>query len=272
MASWFRSWHGAPTDNKWLVIAKRAQVQPGIVSAIAWALLDYASQADERGSVKDFDVETYATFSGFEESAVNAVITAMQEKGVIGPDGRLTAWDRRQPKREDDSAERVKEYRKRKRNVSQGDGEDVTQCNAESRSVTHGNNTDTDTDIETTTLTGATSAPADSSSLAAQFHLLNEELKTTRNRPAKLAQVYALCFGQDTCPDFAYLGKVAKSVGGAGRLAELMFELVPRPPTGDVLAYIVAQESGRKKRAAQTGGNREIKDVQFNNGTGNIYD
>lgn len=23
---WFRSWHGAPTDNKWLLIAKRAGV------------------------------------------------------------------------------------------------------------------------------------------------------------------------------------------------------------------------------------------------------
>ena len=25
---WFRSWHGAPTDNKWLVIAKRAMEAP----------------------------------------------------------------------------------------------------------------------------------------------------------------------------------------------------------------------------------------------------
>ena len=34
MASWFRSWHGAPTDNKWLVIARRANVSAGVVSAV----------------------------------------------------------------------------------------------------------------------------------------------------------------------------------------------------------------------------------------------
>jgi hypothetical protein len=27
---WFRSWHGAPTDPKWLLIAKRSETQAGI--------------------------------------------------------------------------------------------------------------------------------------------------------------------------------------------------------------------------------------------------
>ena len=53
---WFRSWHGAPTDNKWLVIAKRAGVPAGMVSAVVWALFDYASQNENRGSVEDFDI------------------------------------------------------------------------------------------------------------------------------------------------------------------------------------------------------------------------
>ncbi len=138
MTSWFRSWHGAPTDNKWLVIARKAKVKPGIVSAVAWALFDHASQADERGDVSEFDTETYAVFSGFDEGEVQAVIAAMCEKGVIDADGRLTAWDKRQPKREDDSTERVREHRKRQKEVTQT----VTQCNAEERSVTHGNNTE----------------------------------------------------------------------------------------------------------------------------------
>ena len=38
--------------------------------------MDYASQEDERGSVAGFDAETYAVFSGFEESDIEAVITA----------------------------------------------------------------------------------------------------------------------------------------------------------------------------------------------------
>lgn len=101
MASWFRSWHGAPTDNKWLVIGRRANVAPGVVSAVAWALFDHASQADDRGSVDGFDVETYAAFSGFDEGDINRIVLAMREKFVI-VDGRLAAWDKRQVKDEKD--------------------------------------------------------------------------------------------------------------------------------------------------------------------------
>jgi len=108
-------------------------------------------------------------------------------------------------------------------------------------------------------------------SLSQQFHALHEELKTAPNKPAVLRGVYALCFGESAAPDFGYLGKTAKQVGGAGRLAQLMFELVPRPPNGDVLAYIVAEENARRKRAAQTGGNREIGEVQFATNGGDIY-
>lgn len=145
MALWFRSWHGAPTDNKWLVIAHRANVAPGIVSAVVWALFDHASQNEERGSVKGFDAETYAAFSGFSETNILAVISALQEKGVIQSDGMLTNWQKRQPKREDDSSERVRNWRNK----------NVTQCNAEKRSVTHGNNTDTEVDTEVDTETDA---------------------------------------------------------------------------------------------------------------------
>ena len=149
MTSWFRSWHGAPTDNKWLVIAAKAKVKPGIVSAVAWALFDYASQAEDRGSVKEFDTETYAVFSGFSENEVQAVVAAMCTKGIIGEDWRLAAWDKRQPKREDDSAERVRRHRKNQRDgVTTEQKYDVTQCNAEKRNVTHGNNTEPDTDTE----------------------------------------------------------------------------------------------------------------------------
>jgi hypothetical protein len=118
---WFRSWHGAPTDNKWLMIARRADVPAGVVSAVVWALFDYASQNENRGSVEGFDVETYATFSGFDEAKIAAVIAALTEKNVI-VSGVLSAWQRRQPKREDNSTERVRQHR-----------------NAMKRDETHGN-------------------------------------------------------------------------------------------------------------------------------------
>lgn len=112
MNDWFRSWHGAPTDPKWLVIAKRANVAPGVVSAIVWALFDHASQAVDRGSVADFDCETYAAFSGFDEDQVRAVYVAMEAKAII-VSGKLAKWEKRQPRREDNSAERVRQHRKR---------------------------------------------------------------------------------------------------------------------------------------------------------------
>ena len=109
---WWRSWHGAPMDPKWAVIAKRAGVLVGVVSAVAWALMDYASQHKERGSVEGFDMETYAVYSGFSETDIAAVLQVMTDKGII-TEGRLTAWEKRQPKREDDSAERVRQFRER---------------------------------------------------------------------------------------------------------------------------------------------------------------
>jgi major membrane immunogen (membrane-anchored lipoprotein) len=115
---WWRSWHGAPTDHKWAVIAARSKVKVGIVSAVAWALMDYASQNKDRGSVAGFDTETYSVYSGFDEEEIKAVINAMVDKGVI-VNGMFTNWEKRQPKREDDSSERVARHREMKRSVTQ---------------------------------------------------------------------------------------------------------------------------------------------------------
>jgi hypothetical protein len=132
MNDWFRSWHGAPTDNKWLVIARKADTTPGMVSAVVWALFDYASQNRDRGSIVGFDVETYAAFSGWEEDAIAAVIAALKDKGVIGPDGGLHNWDKRQPKREDSSTDRVRAFREKQKQNEHNE----TDCNALKRTET----------------------------------------------------------------------------------------------------------------------------------------
>ena len=56
-------------------------------------------------------------------------------KGIITADERLSAWDKRQPKREDDSAERVRRHRERALHTTENDtvthrNADVTQSNA----------------------------------------------------------------------------------------------------------------------------------------------
>ena len=133
MNDWFRSWHGAPTDPKWLGIARRVDVPAGIVAAVAWALMDRASQATNRGSIDGYDADALGAFFGCDAEQVEAIVTAMTDKGIID-DGRFTAWGRRQPKREDRSTERVREHRKRT----------VTQRNAATRTETLDTDTDTD--------------------------------------------------------------------------------------------------------------------------------
>ena len=96
---WWRSYNGAPTNHKWAVIAKRSGVKTGIVSAIVWALLDYASRNDTRGSIQGFDTEEYAVYSGFDEEEIKAVIEALIDKGVL-IDYKFANWDKRQPKSE----------------------------------------------------------------------------------------------------------------------------------------------------------------------------
>lgn len=130
---WFRSWHGAPTDPKWLGIARKAGVAPGIVAAVVWALLDRASQAKERGTIDGYDADGIACFMGCEPEQVETIIGLMHEKCIL-IDNAFSGWDKHQPKREDGAAERAKEWRERKR----------TQTNAVDPEQTLDTDTDTD--------------------------------------------------------------------------------------------------------------------------------
>lgn len=115
---WFRSWHGAPTDNKWRVIAKKAGVLPGVVSAIVWALFDHASQQEDRGSIAGFDYETYSEFSGFDVTQCHAVSQALCDKGLIH-NQKFISWEKRQIKKEDKTAsERKRNQRLRDKSRS----------------------------------------------------------------------------------------------------------------------------------------------------------
>lgn len=142
---WFRSWHGAPTDPKWLGIARKAGVAPGIVAAVVWALLDRASQANPRGSIEGYDADGLACFMGCEPDQIELIVTVLHEKEVL-TDHTFTGWEKHQPKREDGSAERAKDWRERKR----------THANASEQEKT----LDTDTDTEGKEKEGAREAPS----------------------------------------------------------------------------------------------------------------
>jgi len=101
-------------DAKLVTVAKRSETQPGVACAVWWALLDYASQNSDRGSVAGFDCEFAATFFGWPEETIERVIGAMRDKGLLTGD-HITNWEKRQPQREDNSTDRVRNFRQRRR-------------------------------------------------------------------------------------------------------------------------------------------------------------
>lgn len=123
-------------------------------------------------------------------------------------------------------------------------------------------NTNTNTDTYVSVASQPSPLP-----LSDAFHALLAELKTSKNKAAVLRQIYILCYGDSAAPQFGYIAKVAKQVGGAGYLAGRLWELTARPPTGDVLAYILAEHKARANgRANGTGeDHRAVVDLKFAN-------
>lgn len=144
--SWFRWWNGTTCDPKWVLIARKSGQKRALVLAVWSALLEHASETD--GNVAEFDTETYAAWLDEETEAVQAVIDALTEKGMI-ENGCVTNWRKRQPLREDPSTERVRAFREREAKKKRGEtegGNSVTPCNAHE---TQRNAPDSDTDSDT---------------------------------------------------------------------------------------------------------------------------
>lgn len=123
---------------------------------------------------------------------------------------------------------------------------------------------------ETTTFTGDASAPVEVP-LVERFESALKAMNATKNKVPHLIGIYRMCFGKENEPTGGELAGAAKAVGSASLLAKDIFDLVSRPPVGPVLPYIIASENARKKRAAQTGGNREIAEVRFLQNGDDIY-
>jgi len=72
-----------------------------------------------------------------------------------------------------------------------------------------------------------------------------DEANAAGNKNAVCMRAYKEFYGGRTPPDFGYLGRVAKKVGGHGRLIRMLAETSIKPPDGDVLAYIQAVKKGK---------------------------
>jgi len=127
---WLRWYHGTVTDPKLVLISRKSSHSRIAVIAVWAALLEHASQAENRGDVSRFDVETIAVALDVDDDVVRSIMDAMTAKGMI-VDGRLAAWEIRQPRREDGSAERAKAWRERKRTQANASERTETKENAE---------------------------------------------------------------------------------------------------------------------------------------------
>ncbi len=63
-------------------------------------------------------------------------------------------------------------------------------------------------------------------------------IRTSKNKAALLRRMFVTLYPESTAPEYSYIGRVARKVGGAARLAQMMWEQSTRPPVGDVLAYL----------------------------------
>ncbi len=139
--NWFRWYTGTATDPKFMVVARLAGQNVAAVVAVWAMLLERASDVSERdetqcnaekrymkrGFVSGFDCEAADAVLGLEDGASEAIMRAMEKKGLLTGE-RVTNWEKRQPKREDNSTERVRRFREKKKSE--------TQCNAEKREET----------------------------------------------------------------------------------------------------------------------------------------
>jgi len=108
--------------------------------------------------------------------------------------------------------------------------------------------TDTDTEEDKNVASGAV-APT-------TFQDWANILQESKNRQSVLLSMFKELYPGRDSPSYSYIGKVARNVGGAGRLADLLWQNSTRPPTGNVLAYVQQVAKGGKKRGAGSDGDQ----------------
>jgi hypothetical protein len=132
---WFRWYHGSVSDPKFRLLAKLADAKLTEVLAVWQSMLEHASQSSPRGSLDGWRDDVTAVCLDMDANAVERIRTQANHVGLIAnaDDGIefLASWDKRQPKREDGSAERAKAWREQKKFNANADERLRTQKNTE---------------------------------------------------------------------------------------------------------------------------------------------
>lgn len=138
MSQWFRLWDDMVTDPKFRVIAKRSGRPVSEVLAVFLHMMTNVAKsnrtqanASEHGMLEGWDDESVAIAVDAETEHVADIREAMQGRTLEG--SRLTGWGKRQPLREDNSAERAKAWRDKRKERSVDTEQD---CDASERKRT----------------------------------------------------------------------------------------------------------------------------------------
>jgi hypothetical protein len=155
MGGWLRWYHGAVSDDKWPLIARKSGQTVAAVIAVWAALLECASQAETRGNIENFDAESIDALLHLPDGATQAVVDALSSgKRPRIVDGHIANWDKRQSK-DEEAAERKRLQRERERlaGMSRDVTQNVTPCHGMSQDVTadvtpcHGMSRDVTADV-----------------------------------------------------------------------------------------------------------------------------
>lgn len=130
---WFRWHHGSVNDPKFQLVAKKAGASVAEVVAVWACLLESASSALDRGNAGDPDFEALDCALALDDGKAQRIYERMRDRALIDGDGRISAWERRQPKKEDDTAaERKRRQRTREHIVvTEEESRDVTLSHAD---------------------------------------------------------------------------------------------------------------------------------------------
>lgn len=138
---WFRWHHGSVTDPKFQLVARKSKQALASVIAVWAFVLEQASASEDRGMFGSIDGEAIDCLLGLEDGATDAILAAMGERGLV-EDGSVSAWEKRQPKRErtdNTNTERSRAYRAKQHQAAQNSEEQrhatpesvgATPCNA----------------------------------------------------------------------------------------------------------------------------------------------
>lgn len=72
-------------------------------------------------------------------------------------------------------------------------------------------------------------------------------LRESTSKQAVLVRMHEALYPDRSPPQFSFMAKIARDVGGARMMAKYLWEFSPRPPTGDILTYIRGTHKGRTR-------------------------